>query len=115
MTDCNRDERFAFWLQANTPHTLTSLQIFPDRITAHGAEPVAADMASEFRTVRLVGLPGGKLVRVYLDGEQIAEAPVLLGMPEQSQVAFGAGASAGKIRAEVDFVRFDPTAAWAPQ
>ena len=101
-------------MQANTPTTLTTVQVFPDRVVIPGVKPIAADMAGGFRTVRLVGLPGGELVRVYLDGAAVAEAPMLRGTPEQSQVAVGAGASAGRIRAQVDYIRFDPTAAWEP-
>ncbi len=109
VVECNDNPRFAFWLQANTESGLMDVQLFPDKIVARGQPAVAADLASGFRTVRLVGLPGGGSCRVFLDGEAIVEqAPYLGGTPHQSGLAFGTGASAGRVRARVDWVRFHP-------
>jgi hypothetical protein len=115
VTASNANERFAFWLETNNERRLLTLQIHPDRITAAGNEEHMLDMASDFRTVRVVCLPGGEMFQVYVDGEALEpDFKGLGGMPFQSSVGFGAGASAGKIRAEVDYVRYHPSAALAP-
>ncbi|MCK5805014.1 MAG: hypothetical protein KAI66_19420 [Lentisphaeria bacterium] len=112
---CNKDPRFAFWLQTNTEHGLMTLQIYPDRIVAPGRPPVQADMATHFRTIRIVGLGGGKSCDLYLDGERILEKVAFLGgVPRQSQLAFGAGASSGRVSAEIDWIRFHPSAPLVP-
>ena len=111
----NNHERFAFWIQANTVSGLMLLQVYPDKIVPQRSPAVAADLASAFRTVRLVGLPGGGAARVYLDGKVIADRVETLGaVPHQACVAFGSGASAGRVRALVDYIRFHPSAALAP-
>jgi hypothetical protein len=89
--------------------------VHPDRIESTGNPDLTADMATAPRTLRLVALPGGRGFRVYLDGQ--AQSPDLQGvggLPYNAGIAFGAGASAGRVRAEVDYVRFHPGAALAP-
>jgi hypothetical protein len=114
VTACNHDPRFAFWLQTNAGRGLMCLQIFPDRIVIPGRAAVSADMHSGFRTVRVTGLPVRAGVRVFLDGRVIADrAPYLNGHPSQTRCLFGAGAAAGRIRAEVDYVRLQPCRARA--
>lgn len=115
VTETNRDERFAFWLEAHNEKTMLTLQIHPDRISSASNPDIPADMASAFRVVRLVALPGGAGYRLFLDGE--AQTPDLQGvggLPNNACVGFGAGASAGRVRAEIDYVRFNPTAAVTP-
>ncbi len=109
------DPHFGFWLEAHNEQTMITLQVHPDRIEAAGNPDLAADMATALRTLRLVALPGGRGFRVYLDGE--AQSPDLQGvggLPHNSGIAFGTGASAGRVRAEVDYIRFHPGAALAP-
>lgn len=115
VTACNDHPRFAFWLQTNVSDGLMSLQVFPDRIVVPGQDTAPADMRSRFRTVRVVGLPGGAGVRVFLDGEDVFECvPYLNGHPSQARCVFGAGASAGLVRADVDYVRIHPWRAVSP-
>ena len=115
VTACNDNPRFAFWLQTNTATGLMCLQIFPGKILVPGRKPLVVDMAADFRTLRLVGLPGGKALRLYIDGRVRLDAvPYLGGHPSQAQCAFGAGASAGRFRAEVDYIRLLPWKAVIP-
>lgn len=109
------DERFGCWVLAATPGTSTSAQVFPDRIVPLGADAVQADMARRVRALRLVGMPGAQSARLYLDGELIAEEMrVVSSPPHAAGLIVGAGASAGRIRAEIDEVRFDPNHARLP-
>ena len=51
----------------------------------------------------------------FLDGKVSAERVETLGAaPHQAFIAFGPGASAGRVRAQVAYVRFDPSSALAP-
>lgn len=112
----NDDARFACWLLANTGETSTNAQLYPDRIVPLGAEPIAADMAGDMHTVRLVGMPGGQTARLYFDRTLVAEQMrVVTGTPEGAMAGVGAGASAGRIIAEIDYVRLDPSHAWLPR
>ena len=115
VIESNGNTRFGFWVQTNVGNGTMCLQVFPDRIVAAGQPPVKVDMKSAQRVVRVVGLPGGQGVRLYLDGQQIvANAAYLGGHPSQVVCAFGSGASAGRVKAEVDYVRLDPCRALAP-
>ena len=112
----NEHERFALWVMANTPNTLFSLQVYTDRIVARSTNPWAVDMKTRMRTIRIVVLPGGERANLYLDEELLAgDVSVLQSVSPQTNLAVGPGASAGRVTAEIDYVRFDPTNPWLPQ